>query len=249
MIKFTKKLFYLHLFLFSIPCLANPTGDKSALIIIDMQPYFVTRGGNENTKENAEKVKNILKIQNEAIQFAKEAKIPIIFLEYEEHEKTNVELRKAVKGYKEVKFFLKNTDGIFADGNKHRPEIVDYLDKKEIGNLIITGANGGACVQQSIDGALNNNYNVIALNKAIADFNYQEFIYPYSHIYHFEPSCESCKFLEVDDLGAVALELATNSVRIKKTDNKTDNTERKLEKSLPGVRDQEAQPNAGTMSK
>jgi hypothetical protein len=45
-------------------------GNNYALIIIDMQPYFVTRGGNEKKKENIAKVNQIIKKQKEMIELA-----------------------------------------------------------------------------------------------------------------------------------------------------------------------------------
>jgi nicotinamidase-related amidase len=232
--KLAAKVIYTFVLLLSLNCFANPTGDKDALIIIDMQPFFVTRGGNDTEEENSKKVKEILKIQKDAIKFAKEAKMPIIFLEYEGCKETNKELKKEVAGYENVKFFLKNADGMFSEYNTHRKELIEYLASKEVGNLIITGANGGACVEQSIEGSLSNNYNVIALNKGIADFNYKQFIYPYSHQYNFKPTCESCKFLEVDDLGAVAVELAAKNVRVKNKSTQSNDSKRSSVKSIPG---------------
>lgn len=230
MLKYTANLIFSFLLVFSLNCFAKATGDKSALIIIDMQPIFVTRGGNHNEAENQKKVKEILKTQIEAINFAKKSKIPIIFIEYEGMGETNAELKKAAAGYAEVKTFLKNTDGMFSPYNKHRSKLVEYLESKEIGNLIITGANGGACVLQSIEGSLADNYNVLAFNTAIADFNYKEFIYPYNKQYSFNPRCENCKFNDVDDINVVALNLSTK--RFKKTTDVNDSKRTRKEISI-----------------
>lgn len=139
-------------------------------------------------------------------------------MEYKGFGETNPKLKQATAGYSKVVSFVKNTDGMFEDYNQTKELIKSYLASNKIKNLIITGANGGACVQESISGALDNNYNVTAISKAIADFNYPEFIYPYAKIYSFNPHCSDCKFKEVESTETVALDLA-----IKQLDNKSEN--------------------------
>lgn len=226
------KLLSLILFLFSFNIFARPTGDKAALVIIDMQPFFVERGQNDKTESNQKKLKKLIEIQIEAINFAKKIKIPIIFIEYKGLGRTNEKLRNAVKDYADVKIFLKNTDGMFSRDNQQRSNLIEYLESKEIGNLIITGANGGACVEQSIRGSFEENYNVIALNTAIADFNFKEFIYPYNDRYYFIPGCENCNFKDLDDINLVSVNLSTSrfnrpNVNINVNDDSRDN--RKIE--------------------
>jgi hypothetical protein len=53
-----KSLFTALLFILSFSLWAQV--GKSALIVIDMQPYFVERGGNDKDLENAKKVAEIL---------------------------------------------------------------------------------------------------------------------------------------------------------------------------------------------
>ena len=155
--------------------------NNAALVIIDMQPKFVTRGGNDKTSRNLSKVDQIIKEQMVAIERAKKANIPIVFIEYEgDYGDTNRALKDAVGNYKDFKVFKKNSDGMFEKDNRHRDDLIAYLQDKQVGTLVITGANGGACVLDSIEGALKGNCTVIAYNKAIADFNFKDFIYPYS---------------------------------------------------------------------
>lgn len=186
-------------------CFSN--SPNSALVIIDMQPYFATRSGNHQDAENKAKLDKINETQVGAIQKAREANIPIIFLEYDcgPCGSTNDSLKTAVANYRNVRFIKKNSDGMFEDYNKYRKELVDYLNKNDIGTLIITGANGGACVLRSITGALENNCNVVALNSGIADFNYKDFIYPYLGQYsHIKPNCRDCSFKEVSTIDKAA---------------------------------------------
>lgn len=211
MVKFTVELFCLVFLVFSSSCFANPAEfrDNAALVIIDMQPYFVTRAGNDKDEENKKKVKEIIKTQIEAIKLARASQIPIVFIEYEGFGDTNEELKKATEGYSDVKHILKDTEGMLSYNNNHTPEVIEYLSSKKVGHLIIIGANGGACVQESITSSLDHSYNVTAFSKGIADFNYKSFIYPYVHPYKFTPGCDECKFRAVNDLEVIALELAT----------------------------------------
>jgi len=49
-------------------------------------------------------------------------------------------------------------------------------------DLIITGANGGACVKCTIEGALDNKFRVWADSNAIADFQGSAFTLPYVYL-------------------------------------------------------------------
>lgn len=185
---------------------------NSALIIIDMQPYFANRGGQQNSQENKAKIGKIIEMQIASINKAKEANIPIVFLEYDcgPCDPTDSKLKAAALNYKNARFIKKDTDGMFESYNKYRKDLVDFLNKNSVGTLIIAGANGGACVLRSITGALENNCNVVAFNAGIADFNYKDFIYPYVGQYsHIKPNCKDCSFKEVSSVENVA-ELMVN---------------------------------------
>ena len=162
---------------------ANEKG-KSALIVMDMQPYFIERNGSVIDAENAKKIAAILSEQKRLIANARAAQMPIIFLEYESVEKemgvTSPELTSLTLGYERVKVIKKSENGMF-DDPKTKRELTEELAARGISHLYITGANGGACVERSIIGALDQHYTVTALSHAIADFNFVEFIYPYSY--------------------------------------------------------------------
>lgn len=195
--------------LFSLSSFADEICSKNsgnaALVIIDMQEGFVTRGGVSNFPENKVKVNTVLKEQVAAIKEAKEAGIPIVFIEYKNFEPTNSGLIDAAKGHKEVVVFTKDSDGMFDNGNSFKKELIDYLKKKQIGTLIITGANGGACVKSSIRGSLKGNCNVVAYSRGIADFNYHDFIWPYAGYYkNIKPDCQNCTFKETNKIDSVA---------------------------------------------
>ena len=213
-------IFYIFLtFVYILSSYAAP-GNKNnhALVIIDMQPYFVTRGGNHKQKANAKKVEEVLDTLTQMIKGAKKSGIPIVFLEYQSCGDTNKALKKVVGDYKDVRYILKDQDGMFSQNNSHKKKLESYLEKMDVGTLIIAGANGGACVSESIEGALDENYSVIAFSKGIADFNYKEFIYPYDDQYSFKPTCNNCSFREFDKLSEYTLEIADGNIISGKTE-------------------------------
>ncbi len=210
-------------------------GDRNALVIIDMQPSFVSRGGNHKIPSNVKKLKEILENQKKMIRFAKERKMPIVFIEFKDQGDTYSELKLAAKGYKSVKYFHKTTDGMFDDANEGLKNLSDYLRNEMVGTLIITGANGGACVEASIYGALHYNYNVTAYNEGIADFNYKDFIFPYVNEYDFQPTCKSCTFQEIRNYSTLLLKFSMNIPldKSKTQDVKINNSPRETNKDIP----------------
>lgn len=211
-------------------------GDKTALIVIDMQPYFATRNGVENRQMNKKALEDITKQQTETIKQAMAADMPIVFLEYHGYGDTNDSLKNLVKNYSKAKFIDKTTDGMFDRSNTYKEELTKYLNENEVGKLIVTGANGGACVESSISGALNIGYDVIAYSKGIADFNYYTFIYPYDDYYEFDKKCKkNCKFKEIDELEVLSLEIAKEKVGSKNAKEiKVNNTSRNMIKENQG---------------
>lgn len=214
---------------------------KSALIVIDMQPYFVERGGNDKDAENVKKVEAILAEQERMILQARAANMPVIFIEYEwpgfEFGVTNQRLSNAAKDYDQATVVKKASDGMF-DDPKAKEKLDKLLAEKGINHLYITGANGGACVQQSISGALRNNYNVTSLSQGVADFNYKEFIYPYKGFYNFAHVCPTCTFKEAE--GPIDLVSETTEVS-----SEVNDVERGVEKETPASRVNRPESEAG----
>ncbi len=186
---------------------------RSALIVIDMQPRFITRGGNDRKPANIKKVNDVITAQAEAIKKARAYGIPIVFIEYEgSFGDTNSILKDAAKNYGRVKYFKKNSDGMFESDNKYRVDLIDFLKKNNVSTLVITGANGGACVLASIQGSLDGNCTVLAYSNGIADFNYKDFIYPYVGEYKdIRPNCTDCKFRESSSINDIIEAMAKGS--------------------------------------
>lgn len=170
-------LLFLFLVLFSTASFAQ----NAALVVIDMQPFFAERGKKHTLPENQAKIDQILQRQRELIRTAKERNIPILMIEYIRCGPTCEALTREIGDYAHTRTFIKATDGMFAAGSGVVKDITDYLGSQNITKLIVSGANGGACVKCSIEGALNNGFQVWADPNAIADFNYAEFVYPYHY--------------------------------------------------------------------
>lgn len=206
---------------FAAEPMCSETSGNAALVIIDMQPYFAERARRHNDPENKAKLNKVIAEQKKAIEQARESGVPIIFIEYDVQPydlgKTSESLMTAASGHRDVQVIKKTTDGMFDPANKHLKELEAFIKKHQIGTLVITGANGGACVHQSISGALVNNCNVVAVSTAIADFNYRDFIYPYAGQYGTmekvaKKYCSNCTFKEVS-----SVDVASNSMINKKS--------------------------------
>ena len=187
---------------------------RSALVVIDMQPIFITRTGFEDESGNLKRIKELVAAQVDAIKEAVKANIPIIFFELEAYAKTPNEysnrfgpsgktlgeLKAAAGDYKSVKTIRKDWDGILDSKNGYRTELVKYLKQEDVGTLILVGANGGSCVRESVVTSLANGCSVLAYTKGIADFSYNPYIYPYTLLRDFNPAvCAHCRYQITSD--------------------------------------------------
>lgn len=226
-------LFACVLSLYSFVCF----GGQKALVIIDLQPFFAERADYQAYPENKQLAKDLMKKELEAIKMAKKQNIPIIKVEYENMGKSFPEIDKALEGYKNQTTILKNTDGLFDENNKSLKEVKEYLKSKDIDTLIITGANGFACVYSTMEGALKNNYSVIAYSGAIADFNYERIIFPFGNLYNAakeltKPNCSDCTFKNVTEVEHLSLEMIRDSLDKNGEDKSVNNTNRAMNKDI-----------------
>lgn len=153
---------------------------ETALIVIDMQAHYAERSGYHTKPSNASKLQLVLQKQVELIQLARAHDYPVVFLEFAGHEPTNSLLTEAVSGYRRTTVIVKARNGVFDDAIAAR-KLREYLELNDVSRLIVSGANGGFCVQCSIEGALQNRFQVVAEADAIIEFNEPEFVYPYSY--------------------------------------------------------------------
>jgi nicotinamidase-related amidase len=170
--------------LFSIFIALVATAGPKALVIIDMQEHFVTRNGDQEKGQNPAVLQTVIYKQKLLIDRAKQRNMPILLVEYSGIGPTNPELKNHIGDYAKVKTVLKNTDGLFNESNTGLAETKSILTQWGTKDLIIVGANGGACVEQTIAGALTAGFNVYAYTDGIADFNAESFAYPYSYLIH-----------------------------------------------------------------
>lgn len=186
--------------------------DKTAVIIVDMQSYFTTQQGAPESRSNKSKVRDVLTKQVALIEWAKARSLPVIIIEYEDIGPTFPILTNALSGYSNNRHFLKSRAGIFNDYDPFSKSLSRFLRTEGIDNIIIAGANGGDCVQESIINSLEKNYDIIAYTNGIADFNYDSFKYPYRGFYNGNngkqptfmkralENCDGCSLTEVDEL-------------------------------------------------
>jgi nicotinamidase-related amidase len=159
--------------------LAN-AGSK-ALVIVDMQDYFVARGGTKDRGDNPKILSDIFGNQKKMIDAAKRNHLPILLVEYASFGATNQELLEYIGEYSPVITVMKSTDGLFDSRNVSVQAARDVLASWSATDLIVMGANGGACVERTIRGALHAGYKVWAYEQGIADFNYDSYRYPYNY--------------------------------------------------------------------
>src|SRR4051812_45258740 len=95
--------------LFSSVCVAQ----NSALVLIDMQPYFSRIRKFDNFPGNQEKIKAVLQRQVELIRLAKARQWPIVVVEYEGCRATCDVLTREIGEYPEHKTFIKQVDSAF----------------------------------------------------------------------------------------------------------------------------------------
>jgi nicotinamidase-related amidase len=163
-----------------------------------MQKYFAIRWGDADSPSNIKKLDMLYDQQKKVISYARKQRFPIVFVNYFSAGSTKTDLIEAATGdfvsirnsreirsrlssyYPAVQFITKFTDDLFdKTANDQVKNLEKFFSKRGIKNLIIIGANGDICVRETISGALEKKYNVIAISNAIADLNYRDFIYPY----------------------------------------------------------------------
>jgi hypothetical protein len=144
-----------------------------------MQDIFRTRGGTADDPSNVAKTNTLIQNQQGAIQKAMGANAWIIYIRYVNYGSTISQLTSLTASYSRVVTFEKSTDGAFDTMNRYKGDLVRFMQQNWIGNLIIMGANGRACVRSTIKGALRGNCNVESVANGIADFIDDAFVFPY----------------------------------------------------------------------
>jgi nicotinamidase-related amidase len=207
--------------------IASAESSHAALVVIDMQQQFVDvgippdgiRSGYARHLVSSRKLAALTSELIGLIKAAMSKNLPIVFLEYSKWGDTIPALKEATRGYDKVVFLKKDTDDMFHERNTYRKMLEDYLRGHSVDTLIVTGANGEACVRDSLKGAQKAGYSLIAYTAGIASFatDPAKAIYPYPHYYsvveygHFGNNCKACTFRYADSLSDLAETFAANN--------------------------------------
>jgi len=158
------------------PVLAVAT--TKALIIVDMQPYFIDRTKVVSSPENKRIVEQVLRKQVQLIEEFKRRNLPILLVEYEDSGVSHSEILGALDGYPLSKRVLKARDGLFDDRRARRSAIA-FFRSFGVRQVVVVGANAEKCVKATILGALKLGVDVLAYSEGIATFNRTPFRNPY----------------------------------------------------------------------
>lgn len=163
------------LFAFALLCFNRPAhaqfNSGFATVLIDMQQGFYERGGTTNS----EGLKNLVFNQQRLLKWSVQNNIPVLVFEYVGFGKTDPKLMKILTNHK-YKVIQKNTDGGFYSISKD--ETLATLKKWNVDALIVAGINGPYCVKSTIEGALENGYDVMTTAWVIGNINYNPPTFP-----------------------------------------------------------------------
>lgn len=165
--------------------------------------------------------------------------MPIVVVEYvwDGADPTIKPLADKLKNYKNKTTIKKTMDGVF-DSNAN--EMNKFLESKGVDNQVMIGANGGACVERSISGALHHEYDVAVISNTVIDFNFDDFQYPYTYNekYHFGETLEKCKKCSIKQYPDMASYQTATSLNpwaavVKTSTSGVDSNRKTLEETSP----------------
>jgi nicotinamidase-related amidase len=128
-----------------------------ALIIIDMQAYFIDDMPNE-------KKLRFLQNQIEVIRYCIARSYPIIVLEYAGCGNTVKELRQELKNCSRVTIIKKSDDDGFYNTN-----LSEKLTEFDTKTILLMGVNAGACVLRTAHSGLKNGFAIATSEKVITN--------------------------------------------------------------------------------
>lgn len=161
----------------ALPAFAGNSG--FATVLIDMQQGFYQRGG----VSGSPKLEALVRNQARLLAWSVRKGIPVVVLQYQGFGETDPRLMKIVKNGA-YKVIWKNNDGGFY-GMSH-DELLATLKGWKVDSLIVAGINGAYCVRSTIQGALENKYNVMSTNYVIGNINQNPPIFPNGSWYYYK---------------------------------------------------------------
>ena len=135
----------------------NP--EETTLIIIDMQAEFLTKFRKKNLEP-------LIEANIALINFAEIKNIPIINFSYEDSGETHYLIEKELEKVKyphSPTYLTKSKDSILAEY-----ETTTFMQNKK--NVIVTGVNCHACVQDSANDLIKEGYKIITSKDSIDDY-------------------------------------------------------------------------------
>ncbi len=133
--------------------------NKLAVILVDMQDFFLKKV----TKENR---KRIIPNQIKVINFCEKYKIPLIVLEYKRRGDTTKILREKIKRLPHTEIVVKEHNSGFRGTN-----LAEILEEIKVRNILLMGINASGCVQDTAIGALYRGYKILTASTVIASFS------------------------------------------------------------------------------
>lgn len=160
---------------------ADARAEHRALVVVDMHQSALDEW--EKTTEVQKKLRALIEKQRQLIAVAKRNKIPILVLQWIKQGPTAQELMKRIGTAGVV--MEKDKNGLFDSSSADKAK--ELLKKWGATDLFVVGIDGGACVTETIWGAVKNGYKVWAVTDAIAEHSQRAksckqgpVIYPYS---------------------------------------------------------------------
>lgn len=133
--------------------------DKLAVVLVDMQDFFLKRV----TKENCER---IIPNQIKVINFCIKRKVPFIVLEYKKRGDTTKVLKEKIRKLPNVEVIVKEHNGGFTNTN-----LAEILEELKTRSILLMGINASGCVQDTAIGALHREYKILTASTVIASFS------------------------------------------------------------------------------
>jgi nicotinamidase-related amidase len=150
------------LFTFFLLFIPHVWAQNIAVVIVDMQYGFYTRG---RVLQTDGVIQLILK-QQELLLWARSKKLPVLFFEYHGFQETDFALTGTLWGYK-FKTITKYDDNGFQ--GRSRREAIQFLQAHEVDTLIIAGINASGCGKRTAQGALELGFDVLSAGDVVAD--------------------------------------------------------------------------------
>jgi nicotinamidase-related amidase len=163
-----------YLLLLAIISISFAQDIQTAVVIVDMQESFYDK----HSASNTQKVERLVKEQIKLLESARKYNLPVVIFEYFNWGSTDSRILEAAKGL-DVKIVTKYRDGGFDDW--YAEEAQEFLQSRNVENLIISGLNGDYCIKDTVLGAHDFEYNIIVNPKQIGNIDSEEHIvnYPY----------------------------------------------------------------------